>query len=51
MSGEAIALDNMSDMALAIPRQLSILINMQVPVEIFNDNKSQLDIGSKGQRA
>ena len=50
MSGEVIAFSDMFDTAIAVSKELSVVMNQRVPVQLLTDSKSLFDVISKGSR-
>ena len=50
MAAEVIAFSDMSDVAVTLSSEISLLLGRQVPVQLLTDNKSLFDVISKGSR-
>ena len=50
MAGEVIAFSDLFDVATTLGAQLSTILGRQIPVQLFTDSKSLLDVISKGSR-
>ena len=50
MAGEVIAFSDMFDVAGTMSEEVGFLMNRRIPVQLFTDSKSLLDVISKGSR-